>query len=193
MTFLTLYKKINLKFIKTVLAFSKNEVLSFFYSFPLNNSPIKLIVLKSANIWTNASQKSFLRLLWSPVTSFLLLIQLLVEDSSRRISTLNMAQPCAFLSIENCNVKCFICTRKKIRNFSSKGWENFITISKQLTSVKISINDECNNLALVYIQVKKRRNFFSVNGSLRARCVVSQWYFQILLIVIYKYCAQLVI
>ena len=193
MTFLTLYKKINLKFIKTVLAFSKNEVLSFFYSFPLNNSPIKLIVLKSANIWTNASQKSFLRLLWSPVTSFLLLIQLLVEDSSRRISTLNMAQPCAFLSIENCNVKCFICTRKKIRNFSSKGWENFITISKQLTSVKISINDECNNLALVYIQVKKRRNFFSVNGSLRARCVVSQWYFQILLIVIYKYCVQLVI
>ena len=121
MTFLTLYKKINLKFIKTVLAFSKNEVLSFFYSFPLNNSPIKLIVLKSANIWTNASQKSFLRFLWSPVTSFLLLIQLLVEDSSRRISTLNMAQPCAFLSIENCNVKCFICTRKKIRNFSSKG------------------------------------------------------------------------
>ena len=193
MTFLTLYKKINLKFIKTVLAFSKNEVLSFFYSFPLNNSPIKLIVLKSANIWTNASQKSFLRLLWSPVTSFLLLIQLLVEDSSRRISTLNMAQPCAFLSIENCNVKCFICTRKKIRNFSSKGWENFITISKQLTSVKICINDECNNLALVYIQVKKRRNFFSVNGSLRARCVVSQWYFQILLIVTYKYCAQLVI
>ena len=193
MTFLTLYKKINLKFIKTVLAFSKNEVLSFFYSFPLNNSPIKLIVLKSANIWTNASQKSFLRLLWSPVTSFLLLIQLLVEDSSRRISTLNMAQPCAFLSIENCNVKCFICTRKKIRNFSSKGWENFITISKQLTSVKISINGECNNLALAYKQVKKRRIFFSVNGSLRARCVVSQWYFQILLIVIYKYCVQLVI
>lgn len=170
--------------------------MKFFYSFPLNNSPIKLIVLKSANIWTNASQKSFLRLfltiLWSPVTSFLL-IQLLVEDSSRRTSTLNMAQPCAFLSIENCNVKCLICTRKKIRNFSSKGWENFITISKQLTSVKISINDECNNLALVYIQVKKCRNFFSVNGSLRAKCVVSQWYFQILLIVIYKYCAQLVV
>ena len=45
MTFLTLYKKTNLKFIKTVLGFSKNEVLSFFYSFPLNNSPIILIVL----------------------------------------------------------------------------------------------------------------------------------------------------
>ena len=84
-----------------------------------------------------------------------------------------MAEPCAFLSIENCNVKCLICT-KKIQNFSSKGWENFITISKQLTSVKISINGECNNLALVYKQVKKRRIFFSVNGSLRARCVVSQ-------------------
>ena len=85
-----------------------------------------------------------------------------------------MTEPCAFLSIENCNVKCLICTRKKNQNVSSKGWENFITISKQLTSVKISINDECNNLALVNKQVKNRRNFFSVNGSLRARCVVSQ-------------------
>ena len=92
------------------------------------------------------------------MTSFLL-IELLVEDSSRRISTLNMAEPCAFLSIENCNVKCLICTQK-IQNFSSKGWENFITISKQLTSVKISINGECNNLALAYKQVKKRRIFF---------------------------------
>ena len=52
------------------------------------------------------------------------------------MSKLNMVEPCAYLSIENDNVRCSIPNhelqkkKEKNRKLSSKGWENTISISK---------------------------------------------------------------